>query len=301
MTLDRKLHISRGLRLIALSLAVAALAPGQPHAATLASLVIFNGTDGNSPFAGLIVDSDGNLFGTTHSGGTNNGGTVFEIAKTASGYASVPTILYSFCSVTMNGVCTDGSGPVAGLIIDASGNLLGTTQAGGANDGGTVFEIAKTASGYASTPTILYSFCTQANCADGSMPLAGLIADANGNLFGTTLLGGANGAGGLVLPTAFGGTVFEVAKTAGGYASTPTILYSFCAQANCADGSQPFGGLITDANGNLFGTTSTGGANGGGTVFEIAKTASGYASVPAILYSFCSQTNCTDGESPRPA
>jgi hypothetical protein len=142
----------------------------------------------------------------------------------------------------------------------------------GADGGGTVFEIVKTAAGYASTPTILVSFASGRGFrAGGSQPEAGLIADANGNLFGTTASGGAN----------FGGTVFEIVKTAAGYASTPTILVSFCALANCADGREPEAGLIADANGNLFGTTSRGGthaANDGGTVFEI--TGSGFVPPP---------------------
>jgi uncharacterized repeat protein (TIGR03803 family) len=133
-----------------------------------------------------------------------------------------------------------------------------------------VFEIAKTASGYANTPTTLVSF----NNIDGAYPYAGVIADANGNLFGTTVNGGAYGYG----------TVFEIAKTASGYANTPTTLVSFnsidgstpygglIADANGnLFGSTPYGGLIADANGNLFGTTPFGGTFGGGTVFEIAK------------------------------
>jgi uncharacterized repeat protein (TIGR03803 family) len=166
---------------------------------------------------------------------------------------------------------------LAGLLADANGNLFGTTANGGTgNDGGTVFEIAKTAAGYASTPTILVSFCALANCADGTNPEASLIADANGNLFGTAAGGGAHG----------GGTVFKIAKTAGGYASTPTILYSFCALANCADGLHPQAGLLADANGNLFGTTVQGGVasspffGGGGTVFEITN--SGFVSDPGL-------------------
>src|SRR5207237_6992333 len=81
--------------------------------------------------------------------------------------------------------------------------------------------------------------------------------------------------------------------------STPTCRVDVCAHAQCADGAEPRAGLIADANGNLFGTTQIGGANGKGTVFEIAKTASGYASTPTILVSFCSLTNCTDGADPR--
>ena len=114
--------------------------------------------------------------------------------------AATPTVLYSFCAQSnASGICTDGDQPVAGLIADTAGNLFGTTQSGGANNSGTVFEIAKTASGFASTPSILYSFCTQpqtnGNCPDGAGPAAGLLADTAGNLFGTTQSGGANGQG----------------------------------------------------------------------------------------------------------
>ena len=193
---------------------------------------------------------------------------MFEIAKTASGYASTPTTLVSF-----NGA--DGTFPEGSLIADANGDLFGTTEDGGANDDGTVFEIAKTAGGYASTPITLASF----NDDDGAFPEGSLIADANGDLFGTTLEGGANEVG----------TVFEIAKTAGGYASAPTTFISF----DQAHGAFPEGSLIADANGDLFGTTLEGGANDDGTVFEIPKTAGGYASTPTMLVSF----NGTDGSS----
>jgi uncharacterized repeat protein (TIGR03803 family) len=195
------------------------------------------------------------------------------------------TTLVSFCAQVD---CADGGFPAGTLIADADGNLFGTTEGGGANGGGTVFEIARTATGYASTPIVLYSFCAQANCTDGARPLAGLIADAKGNLFGTTFSGGANN----------NGTVFEIGKIGSGYSPIPDILVSFCEEPSCADGAGPAGGVIADAEGNLFGTTESGGANNGGTVFEIAKTGTAYASVPTILYSFCSQTNCNDGAVP---
>ncbi len=167
-----------------------------------------------------------------------NDGTVFEIANTASGYASTPTILASF-----NG--TNGNGPYGSLTADAAADLFGTTDTGGANGDGTVFEIAKTGGSYASNPTTLVSF----NYTNGDEPFAGLIADAAGDLFGTTYFGGAYG----------GGTVFEIAKTGGSYASTPTTLASF-------NGTNPTSSLIADAAGDLFGTTRDGGANGDGTV-----------------------------------
>jgi uncharacterized repeat protein (TIGR03803 family) len=238
------------------------------YASTPTTLISFDGDDGRAPVAHLIADADGDLFGTTDSGGANNDGTVFEITKTAGGYASTPTTLVSFNGT--NGVFADGS-----LIADANGDLFGTTLEGGADNDGTLFEIAKTAVGYASTPTTLVSF----NGADGDEPVDGLIADANGDLFGTTPFGGAGNFG----------TVFEIAKVGAGYASTPITLVSF----DGADGEAPFSNLIADADGDLFGTTA-GGAQSDATVFEIEKTAAGYASAPTTLVSF----NIADGVDP---
>jgi uncharacterized repeat protein (TIGR03803 family) len=183
---------------------------------TLTTLVEFNGTNGANPRAGLIADANGNLFGTTSGGGASGDGTVFEIAKTASGYANTPTTLVSF-----NG--SNGAEPVSSLIADSNGNLFGTTSVGGATGNGTVFEVAKTASGYASTPTTLVSF----NGSNGANPMAGLLADANGKLFGTTFAGGANGAG----------TVFDL-QTFAGLPGQPTCIgNSFSAL------TQKYGGL----------------------------------------------------------
>ena len=271
--MKRTLIALRIFGLLAVAAFVAGLAPGQSRSATLTTLVNFNGTNGSLPYAGLIADANGNLFGTTYVGGEYGYGTVFEIAKTATGYASIPTTLVSFCALVN---CADGAAPYASLIADTNGNLLGTTAGGGAYGEGTVFEVAKTASGYASTPTTLVYF----NGTNGNEPYAALIADANGNLFGTTMVGGEYGYG----------TVFEVAKTASGYASTPTTLVSF----NGTNGAYPQDGLIADANSNLFGTALRGGAYGGGTVFEITKTANGYASTPTTLVSF----NGADGAYP---
>jgi uncharacterized repeat protein (TIGR03803 family) len=234
---------------------------GGNYASTPTTLVSFNGANGELPGGSLLADREGDLFGTTAEGGAsgNGFGTMFEIAKTAGGYASAPTTL-----VTFDGL--NGAEPVAGLVADFNGDLFGTTEFGGANDRGTVFEIKKTPGGYASTPTTLVSF----SGANGRSPAGSLIADANGDLFGTTSSGGADGFG----------TVFEIAKTSTGYANAPITLVSF----NDADGSTPEGSLLADANGDLFGTTSSGG--GGGTVFEIARTSTGYASAPITLASF---------------
>jgi uncharacterized repeat protein (TIGR03803 family) len=229
---------------------------------TYTVLVSFNGSDGESPYGGLLIDANGNLFGTTEQGGTDGYGTVFEIANTTSGYAATPIVLASFDG-------TDGQWPTGGLFADAHGDLLGTTANGAANGDGTVFEISKTAGSYASAPAVMFGF----NASDGADPLGNLVADAAGDLFGVTFAG----------PGTVGdGTVFELARTASGYASTPTVLATF----NGTDGAYPDAGLLADNKGDLFGTTLQGGADGDGTVFEIANTASGYASTPIVLASF---------------
>ena len=173
--------------------------------------------------------------------------------------ASLKT-LYSFCQQSG---CADGATPIAGLIVDA-GQLYGTTIYGGKYGGGTVFHVTS-----AGQEKVLYNFCEKANCVDGKYPGA----------FGTTQYGGAHNMG----------TVFEV--TAGGQ---ETVLYSFCEKDNCADGAVPFySGLITDASGNLYGTTKVGGRNGVGTVFELTP-----AGRETVLYNFCSQGGCADGATP---
>jgi uncharacterized repeat protein (TIGR03803 family) len=219
------------------------------------------------------MDAAGDLFGTTKGGGPDLGGTVFEISAIGSDYASTATTLAPFNSLNS----ANGSNPSSGVIADAAGDLFGVTANGGAYGYGTVFEIAKTSTGYATAPTLLASF----NNADGASPSGSLIADAAGNLFGTTSEGGGPGNYGIV---------FEIAKTASGYASTPITVASF----NGTDGLQPSGGLIMDAAGDLFGTTYGGGANSDGTIFEIAKSGTGYASTPIALASF----NGTNGAHP---
>lgn len=262
-------------------LALAALAPYPSDATTpkLTTLFSFDGNNGANPDASVIVDAQGNLLGTTAGGGNqacaDGCGTVFELVKTNNGYASSATTLIAFDH-------DDGASPQqAGLIADASGNLFGTTRYGGSSDCGgsgcgTVFEIAKTANGYAGAPTVLVRF----NFTDGANPLARLTIDADGNLFGTTYGGGSTAcAGGC-------GTVFKIAKTGQGYASTPAIIVSF----DGTKGTNPSGGVIFDAQANLFGTTNLGGntncEGGCGTVFEIAKTRSGYSGTPTTLVSF---------------
>jgi uncharacterized repeat protein (TIGR03803 family) len=228
-------------------------------------------TDGYSP-SGLVQATNGDFYGTTDGGGTNQGGTVFKI--TPSGKL---TTLYSFCA---QAGCTDGYDPNASLVQATNGDLYGTTFLGGANgNGGTVFKI--TLSG---TLTTLYSFCAETGCTDGFGPESGFVQAANGDLYGTTAQGGANGDG--TLPT--GGTVFKV--TLGGMLTT---LYSFCAETNCADGEDPYGGLVQAINGDLYGTTFSGGSLGAGAIFKIAP-----RGALTTLHNFCTETGCADGVSP---
>ena len=216
------------------------------------------GSDGATPYAGVIADSKGNLYGTTNAGGASNAGTVFELTPPATaGGAWTETLLHTF----MGG--SNGGLPQAGVIADSKGNLYGTTAYGGASNAGTVFELTPPATaGGAWTETLLHAFT---GGRDGGFPQAGLIADSKGNLYGTTAYGGASKIG----------TVFKLSPpaTAGG-AWTETVLSSF----NYSDGANPVASLIVDSEGILYGTTSGGGVScpyvGCGTVFELTDTRS---------------------------
>ncbi len=178
--------------------------------------------------------------------------------------AQIFTTLQSFDS-------TDGADPEAAPVQGFNGNLYGTTQQGGAHSAGTVFEITP-----GGTLTTLYSFCSIGVCTDGDDPVAGLVQGTSGDLYGTTPGGGIHGAG----------TVFKI--TASG---TLTTLYSFCSASGCTDGRHPITGLVQAANGDFYGTTELDGAKGGGTVFKITP-----SGTLTTLYSFCSLSNCADGE-----
>ncbi len=229
--------------------------------AQLKTLHSFDFTDGADPNGWLIQGSDGNLYGTTASQGANGYGTVFKISP-----AGNFVTLYDFCSLS---VCADGAGPLAGLIQASDGNFYGTTNTGGANVyGGTVFKITP-----AGALTTLFSFCDPpVNCSSGYHPEAGLVQGSDGNLYGVTYLGGANG----------GGTVYRITRT-----GILTVTYNFPL------GSQPSGTLIQATDGNLYGTTAAGGTYGYGTVFKISLSGS-----LTTLYSFCATSGCPDGEAP---
>jgi uncharacterized repeat protein (TIGR03803 family) len=233
--------------------------PAAEAAAKLKVLHSFgNGTDGAELHAALL-DVKGTLYGTTYTGGANGAGTVFSLnPKTGA-----EKILYSFQN---NGA--DGQNPKAGL-IDVQGTLYGTTFVGGADGSGTVFALdPKTGA-----ERVVYSF--QNNGSDGQNPYAALI-DVNGTLYGTTEYGG----------TVNFGTLFAINPATG----AETVLHIF---GGIGDGRAPTASLIS-VSGTFYGTTLSGGASGGGTVFAFDQT----TGVETIIYSFCSQESCTDGAGP---
>jgi len=261
--------------------------------------------DGANPYASLIRDTAGNLYGTTAAGGTANAGTVFKLSK-----AGTETVLYSFAGGT-----TDGCNPYGGLIRDTADNLYGTTSGCGASSYGTVFELSK-----AGKETVLHSFAYS----DGADPyLTSLLMDAKGNLYGITSKGGAGY--GTVYKLSKNGTFtllhsFTGGTTDGCYASgTPwmdtkgnlygtaeecgssnlgivwklskkgreTVLHHFA--GGKSDGANPYAGVVMDAAKNLYGTTYAGGASNLGMVYELnAK------GTPTVLHSFAG----SDGENP---
>jgi uncharacterized repeat protein (TIGR03803 family) len=234
----------------------------------------FQGTpDGATPVGGLLRDKSENLYGTAAAGGAYDNGAVFRIR------GKQETILYSFKGAP------DGADPIAGLVQDPEGNLYGTMANGGINGahhgGGAVFKLDSQGN-----ETVLYSFCSEQNCADGEYPDSGLVMDASGDLYGTTYYGGTTQGS-----TNGSGTVFEL-DTSG----HQTVLHSFCSEPYCADGASPNGGLVMDTSGNLYGTTTFGGTSYDGPAVIFKLDTSGRETV---LYTFCSERNCVDGESPQ--
>jgi len=233
------------------------------------------GQNGDEPEASLIFDASGNLYGTTYYGGLYGDGVVFELSPNAGGEWT-ETILHSFIDAG-----TDGWYPLAGLVIDSAGNLYGTTYNGGVNYyEGTVFELTPTAGGEW-TETVIHSFDN--NGTDGNNPFASLTLDSAGNLYGTTIFGGAENNSGA-------GTVFELTPGTGGN-WTETILRSF--NGSTIGGRFPRAGVILDASGNLYGTTTEGGTAGFGTVFELTPKAGG-GFTEKLLHSF--GANARDGK-----
>jgi uncharacterized repeat protein (TIGR03803 family) len=229
-------------------LAFAFTAAQSTQAQSFKSLHDFTGSDdGANPLNGLMIASNGLFYGTASAGGASSNGSIYTI--NASGDL---TLLYSFKGGT------DGSSPESFLIEDKSGNFYGTTSAGGGHKGGTVYELTGT------KEAVLYSFGA---ASDGSGPQAGLTMDSSGNLYGTTAAGGRYGKG----------TVFELERGASGVKEI--ILHDF---GSGTDGATPVAGVTFDTSGNLYGTTSAGGAHAYGTVFKLAKS----TWTETILHSF---------------
>ena len=228
------------------------LTPGNPGSTWTESVLynFTNGADGGYPYCTLVFDGSGNLYGTTLDGGNAGNGVVFEVSPPKSGGAWTEQVLHSFDS------STDGNFPRAGVVLDASGNLYGTTENGGTNNWGTVFEVSPPSGGSTNwTETVLYSFGFDT---DGGNPgYSTLLFDASGDLYGTTQVGG----------TPRDGVVFKLAPPAKGKTNwTETTAYSF---TGAPDGGEPESGLIAGANGSLIGTTYQGGANNQGTVYQL--------------------------------
>lgn len=284
-------------------------------AQTFTSLFSFNGTDGAYPYTAMLQASDGNLYGTTISGGAADNGTVFKAtpgglntfatvanpnpliqATDGNFYGTTSlggsigggtvfklslsgelTTIYDFC--TLSG-CVDGFGPAAAMVEGIDGNFYGTTEQGGTYGLGSVFRITP-----AGQLTALYSFGERAN--DGTYPVTPLVLGTDGNFYGTTSRDLVNNSG----------TVFKVTP-----AGVLTTLYTFCSQPNCVDGIAPYA-LARGADGNFYGPTFYGGTNndalclvGCGTIFEVSPEGK-----LKTIYNLCTQSGCSDGANPQAA
>jgi uncharacterized repeat protein (TIGR03803 family) len=224
-------------------------------------LYSFSGIDGDAPVAALVMDTAGNLYGTTAGGGAYGGGTAFEVSHSSTGWTE--SVLHSF------GNGQDGWDPQAEMVFDSAGNLYGTTQLGGAifgrgdDNGGTVFQLTPGASGW--TETILYSFTGEYLGPDPNLPAGSVVLAKNGNIYGVAQTGGANGQG----------AVYQLAPNSDG-TYTESVIFSF----NVNDGAVPNSTPVQDANGNLYGTTRQGGDGacssvGCGVVYKLTSNGDG--------------------------
>jgi uncharacterized repeat protein (TIGR03803 family) len=222
---------------------------------TLTVFNVFGGANGGEPIAPPVQGMDGNFYGMTTAGGNTtlctygDGGCGVIYRITPGGKFKV---IYTFDE-------TNGANPQDPLLLGTDGNFYGTTFYGGSingvyNGNGVVFKVTPQG-----TYTPIYVFCAQQYCLDGGQPAGGLVQGTDGNFYGTTVCCGTH-----LYSNYFGGTIFKLTP-AGQY----TVLYDFCSQPNCADGGESIAGLIQGTDGNFYGTTEVGGANGNGTVFQI--------------------------------
>ena len=231
----------------------------------LAVLYSFSGsTDANGPYGDVVFDAAGNMYGTSSYGGTDNLGTVWELNKV--GGAWTESVLYSFHG-------SDGSHPMASVVLDHAGNLYGTTNSGGPDNWGEVYELTHSGSGW--SLQMLHGFQNQS---DGSSPYGGVILDSAGNVYGSAGNNGQN----------FGGTIFQLSPSGGGW--TFNLLYSLSGSMG------PEASLTLDAAGNLYGTTFKDGSDNDGSVFELSPSNGGW--VYTDLHDF---TNGSDGTNPSAA
>jgi len=228
---------------------------------------------GYYPNGGVTINAAGNIYGTTNAGGASNYGTVFELIRNADG-TGTEQVLHSF-DPNSGG---DGSEPAGGVILDASGNVYGTTAVGGAYSAGTVFKLTPVAGGVWAEQA-LHSF---GSGSDGAYPYATLTFDSFGNLYGTTT-GGGGGHG--------AGTVFELSPGEGGVWNEK-VVHTF--EEGTADGQTPYAPVVIDVEGNLYGTTTLGGVYGYGVALEL-KPASGGDWTEAVLHNF---GHGIDGQNP---
>ena len=231
-------------------------------------------TDGRGPLGDLIMDMDGNLYGTTQYGGAYDAGTIFKLTRGDNGWSL--SVLHNFCRQAN---CTDGKSPQTALVMADQRHFFGTTPGGGAHGDGTAYELTHNMDGTWSY-AVIYSFCAKANCADGGPPKSDLIVDKDGRLYGTTLSGGAGQ-----------GNVYRLQHTGTGW--TETVIVDFCTAGACKLGRSPTAGLsyagqrtgaAWDESSPLFGTTSGGGKHDHGAVFELVHDSSGWTY--SVLRSF---------------
>ena len=294
--------------LVGVNLLLAAVAqPAQSQTYSIIHNFTNTGTDGATPYGGPILDGKGNLYGTTYLGGSDGNGSVYRLSPSGSSWEYKS--LYSFGNLpdgagpafgslamgpggslfgttegggyfgTVFEICsckghevqihqfghgTDGAQPIGGVVRDSAGNLYGTTSLGGTSGNGTIYK--ETLSKGTWTESVIYNFT---GGKDGASPPAGVTLDAQGNLYGTTSLGGANG----------DGVVYKLSPHGSGWKQT--VLHTFRGQS---DGQNPVGGVVLDHAGNLYGTTFDGGVNGGGTVYKLSPSSGKWRF--KTLYSF---------------
>jgi uncharacterized repeat protein (TIGR03803 family) len=229
------------------------------------------GADGNSPSAGMTIAPDGTMYSTTPDGGTFGGGVIFSMKKTSKGWKQ--TVIHSI------NFPSEGGFPYEGLMRDAAGNLYGVAPSGGTAGYGVVYRLSHTKQGW--VDKVLYSFTNQNG--DGSgLYWIDLISDASGNIYGATSFGGTNGSG----------MVWELVYSATKKSYSEKILYDFGVSGS-GDGNNPYGGLVMDSKGNLYGTTLYGGSSNLGAFYKLTK--QGKIWKETILHSF---VGANDGDQP---